>query len=269
MEIIEIQEKAREIRREIIKMLGEAGSGHPGGSLSGADIVATLYYDEMKHNPSNPAWTGRDRFVLSKGHAAPLLYSALALSGYFDPAILSTLRKTGSILQGHPDMRKVPGVEMSTGSLGQGFSAAVGMALSFRLYGEENRVYALLGDGESQEGIVWEAAMAAAHYSLDNLVAILDYNGLQIDGRCSDVMCLGNIGAKWKAFGFRVLEIDGHDVAAIKEALAIARTVKGQPTLILAHTIKGKGVSFMEDRAEWHGSAPNKEQVAAALEELK
>lgn len=269
MEIKLIEEKAKLIRREIIKMLGEAKSGHPGGSLSAADILATLYFDELKHDPTNPHWEGRDRFVLSKGHAAPVLYSTLALNGYFDLSVLPTLRKMGSILQGHPDMNKVPGVEMSTGSLGQGFSTAVGMALSFKMYHQDNRVYALLGDGESQEGIIWEAAMSAAHYKLDNLVAILDNNGLQIDGRCTEVMCLGSLGAKWKAFGFHVIEIDGHDIQDIQTALKEARNHKGQPTLILAHTIKGKGVSFMEDKAEWHGSAPSAEQVTAALEELK
>ncbi|MDD2371798.1 MAG: transketolase [Firmicutes bacterium] len=264
-----IEEKAKEIRREIIKMLGEAKSGHPGGSLSGADIIAALYYKEMKLDPSNPKWEDRDRFVMSKGHAAPLLYSVLALKGYFDIDILKTLRKTGSILQGHPDMNKVPGVEMSTGSLGQGFSTAVGMALSFKIYSKENRVYALLGDGECQEGIVWEAAMSAAHYNLDNLVAILDNNGLQIDGKCSEVMCLGSLQNKWKSFGFHVIEIDGHNIEQIIKALDEARTIKDKPTLILAKTIKGKGVSFMEDRAEWHGAAPNMDQVALALEELK
>lgn len=269
MNATEIAGKAKEIRREIIKMLGEAKSGHPGGSLSGADIVATLYYDEMKHDPQNPKWEGRDRFVLSKGHAAPLLYSVLAKEGYFGMEILTTLRKTGSILQGHPDMKKIPGVEMSTGSLGQGFSAAVGMALSFKIYHQTNRVYALLGDGEVQEGIIWEAAMAAAHYKLDNLVAILDNNGLQIDGPCTEVMDLGSLRDKWTAFGFHVLEIDGHDIPSIQEALAQARGHKGQPTLILAKTIKGKGVSFMENKAEWHGSAPNGDQVIQALEELK
>lgn len=269
MDNIIIAEKAKEIRREIIKMLGEAKSGHPGGSLSAADIIAALYYKEMKNDPSRPDWEDRDRFILSKGHAAPVLYSALAIKGYFDIDILKTLRKTGSILQGHPDMRKVPGVEMSTGSLGQGFSAAVGMALSFKLYNKSNRVYALLGDGECQEGIIWEAAMAAAHYDLDNLVAILDNNGLQIDGKCSEVMCLGSLANKWHAFGFHVISIDGHNIEEIVNALDEARTVKGRPTLILAKTIKGKGVSFMEDKAEWHGSAPNMEQVELALEELK
>ncbi len=269
METKFIEEKAKEIRREIIKMLGEAKSGHPGGSLSGADIIAALYYKEMKLDPANPKWEGRDRFVLSKGHAAPLLYSVLALKNYFKIDILKTLRKTGSILQGHPDMNKVPGVEMSTGSLGQGFSAAVGMALSFKIYNKENRVYALLGDGECQEGIVWEAAMAAAHYNLDNLVAILDNNGLQIDGKCSEVMCLGSLHNKWTAFGFHVIDVDGHKIDQIIDAFDEARTIKGKPTLILAKTIKGKGVSFMEDRAEWHGSAPSMEQVILALEELK
>ena len=269
MDVKIIEEKAKEIRREIIQMLGESKSGHPGGSLSGADILAALYFSELKIDPANPKWEGRDRFVLSKGHAAPVLYSTLAIKGFFDRGLLKTLRKTGSILQGHPDMNKVPGVEMSTGSLGQGFSTAVGMALSFKMYGQSNRVYALIGDGESQEGIIWEAAMAAAHYDLDNLVAILDHNNLQIDGRCSEVMCLGSVSKKWAAFGFHVIEIDGHDVARILAAFEEARQVKGQPVMIVAHTIKGKGVSFMEDKAEWHGVAPNAEQVDQALIELK
>ncbi len=269
METKLIEDKAKEIRREIIKMLGEAKSGHPGGSLSGADIIAALYYKEMKIDSTKPNWEERDRFILSKGHAAPLLYSVLAIKGYFEIDVLKTLRKTGSILQGHPDMNKVPGVEMSTGSLGQGFSTAVGMALSFKVYNKDNRVYALLGDGECQEGIVWEAAMAASHYDLDNLVAILDNNGLQIDGKCSEVMCLGSLRNKWRSFGFHVIEVDGHNIPQILSALDEARTIKGRPTLILAKTIKGKGVSFMEDRAEWHGAAPSMEQVALALEELK
>ncbi len=269
MNINLIEEKAKEIRIEVIKMLGEAKSGHPGGSLSAADIMAALYYSELKIDPTEPSWEERDRFVLSKGHAAPALYSVLALKGYFDLEILKTLRKTGSILQGHPDMKKVPGVEMSTGSLGQGFSAAVGMALSFKMYDKPNRVYALLGDGECQEGIVWEAAMAAVHYELDNLVAILDNNGLQIDGKCTEVMCLGSLRNKWAAFGFNVIEIDGHNIPEILKAFDKARETKGQPTLILAKTIKGKGVDFMEDIAEWHGVAPDKDQVARALEELK
>lgn len=269
MKVDLIKEKAKNIRIEIIKMLGEAKSGHPGGSLSAADILATLYYDELKIDPKNPKWEERDRFVLSKGHAAPVLYSTLALKGYFDTDILKTLRKTGSILQGHPDMKKVPGVEMSTGSLGQGFSAAVGMALSFKIYNKPNRVYALLGDGECQEGIIWEAAMSASHYSLDNLVAILDSNGLQIDGKCTEVMCLGSLKQKWMAFGFNVIEVDGHNIEQIQDALKKAKEVKGMPTLILAHTIKGKGVDFMENKAEWHGAAPNIEQVEEALSELK
>ena len=269
MKVKLIEEKAREIRIEIIKMLGEAGSGHPGGSLSAADILATLYYDELKIDPANPKWEERDRFVLSKGHAAPVLYSTLAIKGYFDKEILKTLRKTGSILQGHPDMNKVPGVEMSTGSLGQGFSTAVGMAISFKMYNKPNRVYALLGDGECQEGIIWEAAMSAVHYGLDNLVAILDNNGLQIDGKCTEVMCLGSLKEKWAAFGFNVIEINGHNIEEILEALKKAKEVKGRPTMILARTIKGKGIDFMEDKAEWHGVAPTAEEVSKALDELK
>lgn len=269
MNIQLIKEKAQEIRIEIIKMLGESKSGHPGGSLSAVDILTVLYYNELKVDPINPYWEERDRFVLSKGHAAPVLYSILALKGYFDKNILKTLRKTGGILQGHPDMKKVPGVEMSTGSLGQGFSAAVGMAISFKIYNKNNRVYALLGDGECQEGIIWEAAMSAAHYDLDNLVAILDNNGLQIDGKCTEVMCLDSLRDKWMAFGFKVIEIDGHNIEEISLAFKKAKETKGRPTLILAKTIKGKGVSFMENKPEWHGSALSSEEVKAALMGLK
>lgn len=264
----QLQSAAKVIRRDIVTMLAEAGSGHPGGSLSAADIVTALYFEVMNVNPEQPKWPERDRFVLSKGHAAPVLYAALAERGYFEPAELKTLRKLGSRLQGHPDMKKLPGVEMSTGSLGQGFSAANGMALAGKVDKKDYRVYVLLGDGEIQEGQVWEAAMLASHYKLDNLTAFLDYNGLQIDGPTEEVMSPGSLADKWRAFGWHVIEIDGHDIKQILEAVDKAKQTTGQPTLILAHTIKGKGVSFMENQVGWHGKAPNAEQVQQALEEL-
>ncbi len=267
--IKELKEMAKTIRRDIVEMIGEAKSGHPGGSLSAADIVTYLYFSEMNIDPLEPKWKERDRFVLSKGHAAPVLYAALAHRGFFPKESLYTLRKIGSNLQGHPDMNKVPGVDMSTGSLGTGISAAVGMALAGKLDKANYRVFALLGDGELQEGQVWEAAMAAAHYKLDNLIAFVDNNGLQIDGNVEDVMSPAPIGAKFEAFGWFVQEIDGHDFNAIAEALNKAKEQKGHPSIIVAHTVKGKGVSFMENQASWHGSAPSAEQVAIAKEELK
>lgn len=267
--IKELKEMARVIRRDIVEMIGEAKSGHPGGSLSAADIVTYLYFSEMNIDPLEPKWKERDRFVLSKGHAAPVLYAALAHRGFFPKESLFTLRKFGSNLQGHPDMNKVPGVDMSTGSLGTGISAAVGMALAGKVDKASYRIFALLGDGELQEGQVWEAAMAAAHYKLDNLIAFVDNNGLQIDGNVEDVMSPAPIGAKFAAFGWFVQEIDGHDFQAIADALKAAKEHKGQPSVIIAHTIKGKGVSFMENQASWHGSAPSAEQVAIAKEELK
>lgn len=264
-----VHAKATLLRQDIIKMLGEAGSGHTGGSLSAADIVACLYFWEMKIDPANPHWEDRDRFVLSKGHAAPVLYAALAEKGYFPHEQLATLRKLGSPLQGHPDMRKVAGVEASTGSLGQGISWAVGMALAAQMDHRGYRVYSLLGDGELEEGLVWEAVMAAGHKHLDQLLAIVDYNGLQIDGPLAEVMSPEPIADKFRAFNWEVLEIDGHDCRQIMEAFNTARKIKGKPTVIVARTIKGKGCSFMENRAEWHGTAPNKEQVEKALAELK
>jgi transketolase len=259
-------EAARAIRIGIIRQLYRAGSGHPGGSLSAADIAAVLYFGEMRIDPKDPRRADRDRFVLSKGHAAPLLYAALAERGYFPKEELDKLRKLGALLQGHPNM-KVPGVEMSTGSLGQGFSAAVGMALAARMDGG-GRVYALLGDGELEEGLVWEAAMSAAHYKLDNLCVVVDWNGLQIDGRNEDVMTVAPIGEKFASFGFRVLSIDGHSLPAIADAFEKARAHKGAPTAIVARTVKGKGVSFMENEAGWHGKAPNEEEAKRALAEL-
>ena len=263
-----LTETARQIRTDIIVMLEAAGSGHPGGSLSAADILTVLYFDEMRLDPENPAWPERDRFVLSKGHAAPVLYAALAERGYLPREELITLRKLGSRLQGHPDMKKLPGVEMSTGSLGQGISAANGMALAGKIDGQDYRVYTLLGDGECEEGQVWEAAMFAAHYKLDNLVAFLDHNHLQIDGPISEVMSPEPLDEKWRAFGWQVEVIDGHDLAAISGALDRARLVKGKPTMIIAETVKGKGCSFMENVASWHGTAPKPEEAARALAEI-
>lgn len=265
----QLKEKAKEIRKSIIQMTGAAGSGHPGGSLSAADIVATLYFHELRINPQEPDWPDRDRFILSKGHAAPVLYAALAERGFFPKEELLSLRKFGSRLQGHPDMKALPGVEMSTGSLGQGLSVANGVALAGKLDGKDYRVYVLLGDGECQEGMIWEAAMAAAHYQLDNLTVFLDYNGLQIDGPVKEVMSPEPLTDKWKAFGWHVLAIDGHDIGAILSALSEARETKGRPTMIVAKTVKGKGVSFMENQVGWHGVAPKPEQVAQALAELE
>ncbi len=264
-----LQLKARELRKHVIRMLGEAGSGHPGGSLSAADIVTALFFQEMRVDPQRPDWPDRDRFILSKGHAAPILYAALAERGFFPVEELLTLRKTGARLQGHPDLRKVPGVDMSTGSLGQGLSVANGMALAAKIDHNPYRVYVVLGDGETQEGQVWEAAMLAAHYQLDNLVAFVDHNGLQIDGRCLEVMSTEPIAERWRAFGWAVQEIDGHDLPQILQALTKARETKGKPSLIVANTVKGKGVSFMEDQVGWHGTAPNREQTEQALAELE
>ncbi len=269
MTTIELKRVANVIRQDIVSMLVTAKSGHPGGSLSAADIVATLFYNEMRINPKDPSWAERDRFVLSKGHAAPVLYSALAEKGYFPKEELQGLRQTGHMLQGHPDMKKTPGVDMSTGSLGQGLSAANGMALAGKLDGKDYRVYALLGDGEMAEGQVWEAAMASAHYKLDNVTAILDVNGLQIDGATENVMCSAPLTEKWRSFCWHVIEVDGHDIDALLSAFAEAKTVKGKPTIIIAKTVKGKGVSFMENEAGWHGNAPSVEQGEQALKELR
>jgi len=266
--ILEVKEKALCIRKHIITMLCAAGSGHTGGSLSAADIVACLYFWEMNIDPAHPDWEDRDRFVLSKGHAAPVLYAALAERGYFAVEQLATLRKLGSPLQGHPDRRKLPGVEASTGSLGQGISWAVGMALAAKMDKKDYRVYAMLGDGELEEGIVWEASMAAAHYKLDNLLAFVDHNGLQIDGKITDVMSPESISDKFKAFGWEVLEIDGHDCQAIMKALDTGRNVQAKPVAVIAATTKGKGCSFMENKVEWHGTAPNQEEMEKALAEL-
>jgi transketolase len=264
----ELKRVATEIRKDIIRAVHAAGSGHPGGSLSAADILATLYFHKMKVDPQNPKWEGRDRFVLSKGHGAPVLYAALAEKGFFPKEELLKLRHVDSMLQGHPDMKGTPGVEMSTGSLGQGFSTSIGMALAAKLDQKDNRVYVLLGDGEVQEGIVWEAAMAGAHYQLDNLTAIMDFNGLQIDGCTDEVMCINPIADKWQSFRWHVIVIDGHNYEEIVKALDEAEETKGKPTMIIAKTIKGKGVSFMENQVGWHGNAPKKDEAERALEEL-
>lgn len=263
-----LKEQARKVRVEILKMLTQAGSGHTGGSLSAADIVTALYFYKMRHRPDDPKWHERDRFILSKGHAAPLLYTVLALTGYFDASILSTLRKVGSPLQGHPSSKLLQGVEVSTGSLGQGLSVANGIALGLKLDKNPARVYCLLGDGEIQEGQVWEAAMTASHYFLDNLCAIVDHNELQIDGKCSDVMKIEPVPQKWKAFGWHVFEINGHNMEEIINALDEAEHLKGKPSMILAKTVKGKGVSIFEGKVEYHGLAPTKEELEIALKEL-
>ncbi len=259
---------ALQLRCDVIESLTRAGSGHPGGSLSSADIVATLFFDVMKLDSQDPGMVDRDRFILAKGHAAPLLYAALANLGYFPREELQTLRQLGSRLQGHPDMLKTPGVEASTGSLGQGLSIAVGLALGATIDGADWGVYALLGDGEMQEGQVWEAAMAAAHYRLGNLVAVVDNNGLQIDGRIVDVMSPEPLADKWRAFGWEVFEIDGHDLDQIHDTLRSAQASAG-PAVIIAHTTKGKGVDFMEDEGSWHGKAPSEDQCRLALEQLR
>ncbi|BDV44339.1 transketolase [Geotalea uraniireducens] len=261
-----LEDKARQLRVAIVKTLHKSQSGHTGGSLSAIDMVTALYFHTMRHKPDEPAWAGRDRFVLCKGHAAPALYVALAEAGYFPKEDLMTLRRLGSHLQGHPDSKVTPGVEVCTGSLGQGLSMANGMALGLRLDGSASRVYALLGDGELQEGQVWEAAMAAGHYKLDNLCALIDVNRLQIDGEVAKVMNVEPVTDKFRAFGWNVIDVDGHSMAAIVAALEQAATVKGQPTAIVARTVKGKGVSFFENKASYHGVAPSDEELPKALE---
>ncbi len=264
----QLKKTANTVRMDIIEQVHSAKSGHPGGSLSIADIVTYLYFAELNIDPKNPDWDGRDRFVLSKGHTCPALYSALARRGYFDPAILPTFRQIGSILQGHPDMKHIPGVDMSSGSLGQGISAACGMALAAKKTGASYRVYTALGDGEIEEGQVWEALMFAAHYKLDNLCVIVDSNGLQIDGPVDEVMGSAPIAAKAEAFGLHAIEIDGHNFDEIESAFNEAKK-QNKPTLIVAKTVKGKGVSFMENQVGWHGTAPNDEQYEIAMTELK
>ncbi|VBB08948.1 transketolase signature 1 [Lucifera butyrica] len=266
---LELEQIAIKVRMNIIDMIAEAGSGHPGGSLSIVDLLTVLYFDKMNLHIDDPRWEDRDRFILSKGHAAPGLYAVLAERGYFPVADLKSLRKLNSYLQGHPDMKAIPGVDMSTGSLGQGLSAANGMALAGKLDHKAYRVYVMIGDGELQEGQIWEAAMTAAHYKLDNLTAFVDCNGLQIDGTNQEVMNVNPITDKFAAFGWQVLAIDGHNPEAIAAAVEQAKTVKNKPTAIIAKTVKGKGVSFMENQVGWHGSAPNQEQRRQAMAELE
>jgi transketolase len=266
--IKELKERARQVRRLIIQMLAKAGSGHPGGSLSATDLITVLFFAVLRNNPKEPAWPKRDRFHMSKGHCCPLWYAVLAEAGYFPREKLLTLRQLGSMLQGHPD-RRTPGVEVASGSLGQGLSVGLGMSLAAKIDNQDYRVYVLMGDGEIQEGNIWEAAMAASHYKCDNLCAVLDYNGFQIDGPTKDIMGLEPLVAKWQAFGWHTIEIDGHDIKQILCAYQEAASVKGKPSIIIAHTVKGKGVSFMENVVDFHGRAPTEEEAKKALRELE
>lgn len=268
MDIVQLEKMARKVRYDIIKMIAAAGSGHPGGSLSCTDLMTALFFHQLRHRPQEALWPERDRVILSKGHSVPTLYSCLAESGYFPVEQLLELRKLGSCLQGHPSCRELPGIEVSTGSLGMGLSVGVGMGLGAKLDHKKTRIYCIMGDGEIQEGQIWEAAMSAAHYHLDNLCGIVDWNGLQIDGRVQDVMNIQPVADKWRAFGWHTLEINGHDFNQILAAYTEAENTSGKPTAIIAKTIKGKGVSFMEDKEEWHGKAPNKELTEKALKEL-
>ena len=265
----ELQDIAKRIRREIVVMIGAAKSGHPGGSLSAVEMVVELYFNHMHIDPKIPKWPDRDRFILSKGHACPVLYAAMAETGFTPIDQLNTLRKLGSIYQGHPDMRFIPSLEASTGSLGEGLSLAIGMGLAARLDGRGYRTYAMFGDGEIQEGQIWEAAMSAAFHKMDNIVALVDYNGIQLDGFVKDIMEVAPLADKWRAFGWHTLEIDGHSFPAIRQALAEAEATKGKPTCIVARTVKGKGVSFMENNPKFHGTAPTPDEVKLALEELQ
>jgi len=263
-----LEQKAAQLRKDVVTMITKAESGHPGGSLSAIDILVALYYSELNVDATNPKMEDRDRFILSKGHAAPALYSVLADKGFFDKKELGNLRQYGAMLQGHPDMKKIPGIDISTGSLGQGLSVANGMALAGKLDKKDYRVYTILGDGELQEGQVWEAALTSAHQKLDNLTAFVDYNNLQIDGNVSNVKDVYPVDKKFEAFGWNVINIDGHNFDEILSALAEAKTVKGKPTMIVAKTIKGKGVSFMEDVCGFHGKAPSENEMKQAIEEL-
>jgi len=265
--IQELKERAGQLRRDVVEMVYRAQSGHLGGSLSAAEIVAALYFHQMRIDPQNPQDPNRDRFIPSKGHAAPILYAALAARGFFPREDLWSLRQIGSHLQGHPDMRKTPGVDMTSGSLGQGFAAGLGMALAGKLNGQDYQVYCLLGDGELNEGEIWETAMAAVHFKAHNLIPIVDFNKVQLDGPVSEIMPVEPLRAKWEAFNWHVLEIDGHDMNQVVEALAEARRLD-RCVVIIAHTVKGKGVSFMENRHQWHGQPPNEEQYRRAMEEL-
>ncbi len=267
-DIVELNKKAKQLRRDILSMLSEAGSGHTGSSLSCVELIFSLYSYKLRYNAKDPHWEGRDRFILSKGHGCPTLYAVLAHFGFFSKDKLKTLRQIGTLLQGHPQLG-LPGLEASTGSLGQGLSIANGMALSAKLDKKDTRVYCILGDGETNEGQVWEAAMTAAHYNLDNLCAMIDYNKLQIDGFLCDVKDMLLLDDKWAAFGWNVIEIDGHDFAQIFDSLDKAETVKGKPTMIIANTIKGKGISFIENKAGWHGIAPKPDELECALKELE
>lgn len=270
MNIGELKEQAKTMRKTALTMIYKAQSGHPGGSMSAADIVTALYFKEMNIDPKNPKWENRDRFVLSKGHVCPILYSALGLKGYFDQSYFDTLRKKGSILQGHPDMKKCPGIDISTGSLGQGISCATGMALAGKRDGKSYRVFTLVGDGECDEGQVWEAAQAAVKYQLDNLVVFVDNNGLQNDGACKDIMPTQDLKAKFQAFGFESYRINGHSMEEIVATLDLIRGRKnGKPKAIVCDTVKGKGISFMENVVKWHGVAPNDEEYKQAMEELE
>ncbi len=259
---------SKRVRRHIIEMITAAKSGHPGGSLSAVEVVVTLFFDTMRHDPANPKWKDRDHFILGKGHACPVLYSTMAECGYTPVEDLNTFRQLGSIYQGHPDVRFIPALEASTGSLGQGLSIGLGMALAARLDNRPSRTYVMLGDGEIQEGQVWEAAMFASFHKVDNLVCIVDYNKIQLDGFVKDIMPLAPLVDKWKSFGWNVIDIDGHDIEAVQKAFAAAEAVKGQPTVLLANTVKGKGVSFMENNPKWHGTAPSKDECEQALKEL-
>jgi len=269
MNVEDLKKMAATIRCDIIDMICTAKAGHPGGSLSAADIVTALYFRLMRLDPKNPGWPDRDRFILSKGHACPVWYAALAERGFFDKSHLGTLRQLGSILQGHPTMKKTPGIDMTAGSLGHGLSAGLGMALSGKLRKKQYHVWVIIGDGESQEGSIWEAAMAAAKWKLDNLTAILDYNNLQNDYAVDEVMPIDPVADKWQAFGWNVVEIDGHNMEQVVKALEGAKTFKGTPTMIIANTVKGKGVSFMENVCEWHGKAPAQDEADQALEEIR
>jgi transketolase len=267
-DVTELAAIAKRMRRTSLEMITEAGSGHPGGSLSEAEILVTLFFDQMRHDPANPKWPDRDHFILSKGHACPMLYAIMAECGYCPVDQLMTLRKLGSIYQGHPDVRFLPVLDASTGSLGEGLSVGIGMALAARLDHSPSRTYVVLGDGEIQEGQIWEAAMCAAFHKVDNLVAIVDYNKIQLDGFVKDIMNLEPLAEKWRSFGWHTIELDGHNISALQSAFSEAATVKGQPTCLVANTIKGKGVSFMENNPKFHGTAPTRDECARALAEL-
>jgi len=266
--LMELPSIAREVRKEVIRMLAQAGSGHPGGSLSAAEIATCLFFQAMRHDPKNPQWEDRDRFVLSKGHGCPVVYAAMAIAGYFPKELLGTLRKLGSPLQGHPDTRFMPALEACTGSLGQGLSIAAGLALAMQMDKKDRRVYVLMSDGENEEGQTWEAAGFAGFHKLDRLIAILDYNGYQLDGAIKDILDLEPLRSKWESFRWNVQEVDGHSIPELLAALGKAKGAKGQPQMIIAHTVKGKGVSFMENNNTFHGVAPTQEEMQAAIKEL-